>query len=60
MMQLNVEFNPDAAYSHLLLGQFHAARGDKAAAIASMERSIELQPTNEYARKLLEQTRAEE
>jgi tetratricopeptide (TPR) repeat protein len=60
IMKLNVEMNPDAAFSHLMLGQFYAANGDKAAAIASIERSLELQPDNDRARKLLEQTRAGE
>lgn len=60
VMQLNVEENPDAAYSHLLLGQFLAEHGDKEAAIASIERSLELEPENGYARKILEQTRGGE
>ena len=59
-MKVNVEVNPDAAYSHLLLGQFQAEHGDQEAAIASMEKSLELQPDNAYARKLLEQTRGGE
>ncbi|HET6278375.1 MAG TPA: c-type cytochrome [Candidatus Polarisedimenticolia bacterium] len=60
VMKLNVEENPDAAYSHLLLGRFLAENGDREAAIASMERSLELEPDNEWAKKLLEQTRGGE
>ncbi len=52
--------NPEAAYSHLLLGQFLAENGDKEAAIASMEKSLELEPDNAWAKKVLEQTRAAE
>jgi hypothetical protein len=60
VMKLNVEVNPDAAYSHLLLGQFLAENGEKEAAIASIERSLELEPDNNRAKKMLEQTRGGE
>ena len=60
VMKLNVEVNPDAAYSHLLLGQFLAENGDKEAAIASMERSLELEPDNDRTKKMLEQMRGGE
>ena len=60
VMKVNVETNPDAAYSHLLLGQFLAENGDKEAAIASIERSLELEPDNNWARKTLEQIRGGE
>jgi len=60
VMKLNVEENPGAAYSHLLLGRFLAESGDREAAIASMERSLELEPDNDWAKKLLEQTRGGE
>ena len=59
-MKVNVEANPDAAYSHLLLGQFLGERGDKEAAIASIERSLELQPDNAWAKRALEQVRGGE
>ncbi len=59
-MKVNVEVNPTAARSHLLLGQFQASHGEKDAAIASMEKSLELQPDNDYARKLLKETRGGE
>lgn len=60
VMKVNVEANPDAAYSHLLLGQFLGERGDKEAAIASIERSLELQPDNAWAKRALEQVRGGE
>lgn len=53
LMQLNIEQDPDVAYSHLLLGQFYAAAGDKAAAIASVKRSLELEPDNPWAKRVL-------
>ena len=53
LMQLNVEQNPDVAYSHLLLGQFYAAADDKTSAIASVKRSLELEPDNPWAKRVL-------
>lgn len=60
VMQLNVEQNPDAAYSHLLLGQFLSENGEKEAAIASIERSLELEPDNSWAKQTLEKVRGTE
>jgi hypothetical protein len=54
LMRLNVEFNPDAAFSHLLLGQIYAAKGDTPAAIASIERCLELEPDNRWAKQSLD------
>jgi len=58
--RLNVEFNPDAARSHLMLGQLYAQKGDKAAAIASLERVLQLDPGNRWAERLLKQVRETE
>jgi cytochrome c-type biogenesis protein CcmH/NrfG len=60
LLTLNLDFNPDAAYSHLMLGQLHAMNGDVEAAIASVERSLELDPDNPRAMKLLDLIRAPE
>ena len=60
LMRLNVEVNPDAAFSHLLLGQLYATKGDRDAAVASIERSLELHPDNEHARRLLKKVRSSE
>jgi tetratricopeptide (TPR) repeat protein len=58
VMKLNLEFNPEAAYSHLFLGQLHANKGDKEAAIMSIERCLELEPDNEWAKQMLEKIRS--
>ncbi|UCE02036.1 MAG: c-type cytochrome [Candidatus Latescibacterota bacterium] len=58
LMKLNVEFNPDAAYSHLMLGQLYAETGDKDAAIASIERSLEIEPDNNWAKRMLERVKS--
>ena len=60
ILKLNVEHNPDAAYSHLMLGQVHMQNGDKAAAIASIERALELEPDNDRAKQMLERVKAAE
>ena len=58
IMKLNLEFHPDSAQSHLMLGQFHMAAGTRDAAIASVERAIALEPENQYAKSILERLRA--
>jgi len=58
LMQLNVELNPEAAYSHLLLGQLYASRGDKQAALASVQRCLDLEPDNSWAKRTLERLQA--
>jgi tetratricopeptide (TPR) repeat protein len=60
IMKMNIEFNPDEAYSHLFLGQLYQASGDKAAAIASVEKSLELDPNNNRAKAMLEKLKASE
>jgi tetratricopeptide (TPR) repeat protein len=60
VMKLNLEFNPDAAYSHLMLGQFYATKGDKEAAVSAVERSLELEPDNQWAKRMLERVKASE
>jgi tetratricopeptide (TPR) repeat protein len=58
LMKLNVERNPDAAETHLLLGQLYDRKGDKKAAIASLERAVELEPDNRWAKQTLERVRS--
>ena len=60
IMELNLEFNPDAPVSHLLLGQLYQASGDTDAAVASVKKSLELDPQNKWAQKMLEQLQAVE
>jgi hypothetical protein len=57
VMKLNLEFNPEDAPSHLLMGQLYAQKGDREAAAASVERCLELDPGNEWAQRTLEQIR---
>jgi len=58
MLQLNIEENPDSAYSMLVLAQLYNSKGDKQAAIASAEKALELQPDNPRAKRLLDQLRS--
>ena len=43
-----------------MLGQFYLAKGEKEAAITSLERSLELDPENGRAKQMLERARASE
>jgi tetratricopeptide (TPR) repeat protein len=54
MMDLNLEFYPKLAYAHNLLGRIHEAKGDKAAAIASWKRALELDPKDKRSEELLQ------
>ncbi len=60
LVRLNLQHNPESAYSHLLLGQLLAEKGDIEAAIASVERAIELEPDNRWARRALERLKSGE
>jgi tetratricopeptide (TPR) repeat protein len=59
-LELNVEFNPEAAYSFMMLGQLQLMKGDKDSAVASLERALELEPENERAKTMLERAKAAE
>ena len=54
MMDLNLEFYPKLAYAHNLLGRIHEAKGDKAAAIASWKKALELDPKDKRSQELLQ------
>jgi hypothetical protein len=60
VMQMNIEFNPDQPFSHLYLGQLYMASGDKEAAIASVEKCLELDPGNRWAQGTLEKMKSAE
>lgn len=45
--------DPAVADSHILLGNFQAMKGDKAAAIESLKHALELDPENRRAQELL-------
>ena len=51
VQQFNVKVNPDIATSYSLLGDLYLARGDRAAARASFERALALDPSSDYYRK---------
>jgi tetratricopeptide (TPR) repeat protein len=54
IFELNVREYPDAWNPHDSLGDAYAAAGDTAAAVRSYRRSLELNPENENAKKMLE------
>lgn len=58
IMKVNLEFNPDDAFAHLFMARLYQASGDKAAAIASAEKSLELEPDNKWAKGLLQKLKA--
>ncbi len=59
-LELNVEFNPEATYSFMMLGQLQMMKGDKDGAVASLQRALELEPENERAKTMLERAKAAE
>jgi tetratricopeptide (TPR) repeat protein len=58
MLKLNLEFAPEDAQSHVMLGQMYGMKGDRAAAIASFERAVELEPDNAWVKQQLEKARS--
>ncbi len=58
MMKLAVEFEPKSAMGHVQLGRLYMAKRDKAAAIASIEQALALEPDNEFAKQMLERAKA--
>jgi tetratricopeptide (TPR) repeat protein len=59
-LELNVEFNPEAAYSFMMLGQLQMMKGDNEAALAAIQSAIALEPENERAKQMLERVKAAE
>ena len=57
VFQLNVEAYPKSANPYDSLGEAFMTAGDRARAIASYQRSLELDPTNANAVAKLEQLR---
>lgn len=57
---LNVELYPNDANGHIFLGQLYVQKGDPAAARASLQRALELEPDNEMAKRMLERIEAPE
>lgn len=54
-LQLNVEANPKSARSYVIMAQIQNQKGDKDAAIKSVEKAIEIDPEVQGGRQLLQQ-----
>jgi tetratricopeptide (TPR) repeat protein len=54
ILGLNAEFHPKVAYTHNLIGRIQEAKGDKAAAIVSYKKALELDPNDGWSKDLLE------
>ncbi|MGQ0766945.1 MAG: c-type cytochrome [Gemmatimonadota bacterium] len=57
LMRLNLEYHPQSWFTYQQLGQLQAAMGDTAAAIASVERGLALNPQRPFLRELLDRLR---
>lgn len=53
-LQLNLEFYPQSARSHLLMSTVYAAKKDMPGAIKSAEKALEIDPQNAQAKQQLE------
>jgi len=60
LMQFNIEQHPDVAYCYNLLGRIQAGAGQKEAAIASLEKALELDPEDRWSARLLERLQKNE
>ena len=56
--KLNVELNPDDAYSRMVLASVHRELGQLDEAIQAMQKAVELDPQNSWARRQLEALRS--
>lgn len=54
LLELSLEFEPDVARTHLMKGQIQAQKGDTAAARATVEKVLEMEPDNRFARRMLQ------
>ncbi len=55
LLRMNLEFDPQSAKTYALLGFAYTRKVDDASAIANLQKSLELDPTNAMARGQLEQ-----
>jgi tetratricopeptide (TPR) repeat protein len=55
LLRMNLEFNPQSARTYALLGFAYTRKVDDTSAIANLEKSLELDPTNAMVRGQLEQ-----
>ena len=59
VQEFNVKVNPDIASSYSFLGDLYIAKGDRAAAQASFEKALALEPSSEYFKKRLSEFKRE-
>ncbi|HUA21438.1 MAG TPA: photosynthetic reaction center cytochrome c subunit family protein [Bryobacteraceae bacterium] len=57
LLRMNLEFNPQSARTYALIGFAYTRKSDDASAIANLETSLKLDPTNAMVRGQLEQLR---
>ncbi|NNF25889.1 MAG: hypothetical protein HKN73_01535, partial [Gemmatimonadetes bacterium] len=57
VIRLNVEYNGDQPFPHVLEAQILMEMGDREGAVAAMERAIELAPESDQFREMLERMR---
>lgn len=55
MIQFSIGIDPNAAESYITLGRIQEAKGDRAGAIASYKKALELQPENSRVQQQLQQ-----
>ncbi len=55
LLRMNLEFNPQSAKTYALLGFAYSRKVDDASAMANLQKSLELDPTNAMVRGQLEQ-----
>jgi len=58
VVKVNLEFNADDAFTHLTLAQLYATKGDKDAAISSINKCLEIDPDNRWAKQLLQKVQS--
>jgi hypothetical protein len=57
LLKLNLEFDPRDADSYATMGRVQMAKGDKAAAITSLEKALEIDPDHRWAKMQLSQAK---
>ena len=53
-LNANLEYNPKSARTYAMIGQVKSGKGDKAGAIAALEKAVELDPNNAQGKAMLE------
>jgi len=58
VLNLNLEYSPKDAGTYVTLGRVQAAKGDRPAAMQSLEKALELDPENRWAKQQLERMKS--